>query len=237
MRSKLFIYPIRKKDKILHLRNKFNVYFLNDYGFFTNESRVLENVHSTHISKLSVIDVISMEDISSTNIAFLSNNVKLEYKDNWFNLDSNKILKVHYTNSTVKYFRLTDNYTFEKIDKIYTIVYVNDDSTICSKLQTAICNKYNCNNTQVIFKYFDTILPALVYILSNYVDVVITKEFMKDLSAKNLIKRIRKSKSRIKFIILSNNSNIQIDNVKFCDDSKPDLLFKKLDSCICSKKK
>lgn len=231
-KTKFFNFPIRKKDKILHLRNKSNIYFKNEFGFYSNKERVLANVYFKGVSKLSVIDVSTMNDISSTNIIQLANNSHLKYSNDWFNLDKNKLLKVEYTNSTVKYFKLKDDYTFEKFEEIFTIVYIDDDLDFATNLKSILCSKYNLENPTIIIKHFDSILPALGYILSDYVDVVITKDFMKDLSAKNLIKRIRKSKSRIEFIVLSNNSNIPIDNVKFCEPSRIDLLIKKLNSLI-----
>ena len=94
----------------------------------------------------------------------------------------------------------------------------------------------NLKEQIVLIKSFDDALNALSYILTNDVNIVIlTTEYMKNLSAKNLIKRVRKTKDNVKFIFF-NNKDILIEDVEIVDNSNISLLFKKLNSIIKPKR-
>lgn len=232
--KRVIIRPIKIKNKLLTINNKLNVYYLNEFGFYTNGKRILETIHSNKISKISLINIDTMEDVKSSNTLYIKDNI-LKYKHSWFTSDDNCILKVQYKDNTVKYFKqktIGNNIKFYKTNDLITIVYIGEKNNTLGKLKDSLCKRYNIRDTKVFIKTFNSILPALAYILSNYVDIVITKDFMKDLSAKNLIKRIRISKSRIEFIVLSDNDSLEIENINLFKFSNTESLIKKLDSVI-----
>lgn len=233
--------PIRRKD-ILSLKSKNDLKFTrSDLGFYTNNFLVLKTVHSTDISKIEIIDINSTEKVSSTNVQKI-NQKSIKYEFEWFNFEQvNSLLKIKYANGTIKYFypkKDENDVVWNELNSVTHIVYLDENLNNLKSFMNMTKTKYsNLKEQIVLIKSFDDALNALSYILTNDVNIVIlTTEYMKNLSAKNLIKRVKKTKDNVKFIFFNNNKDIIIEDVEIVDNSNISLLFKKLNSIIKPKR-
>lgn len=232
--------PIRRKD-ILALKSKNDLKFTrSDFGFYTNNFLVLKTVHSRDISKIEIIDINSTEKVSSTNIQKINQKL-IKYEFEWYNFEEvNCLLKIKYTNDKIKYFypkKDENTVVWNELNNFTHIVYLDENLNNLKSFMNMAKTKYsNLKEQIVLIKSFDDALNALSYILTNDVNIVIlTTEYMKNLSAKNLIKRVKKTKDNVKFIFF-NNKDILIEDVEIVDNSNISLLFKKLNSIIKQKR-
>lgn len=234
--------PIKRRGNF-SLTSKNDLKFArNDFGFYTNNFLVLKTIHSIDISKIELIDINSTDISSSTNIKKVKQK-SIKYEFEWFNFEAvNSILKIRYANDKLKYFYPIKNENiviWKEIKKVTHIVYLDENLQNSKIFMNTAKTKYsNLKNQIVLLKSFDDALKSLSYILMNddVSVVIITEEYMKNLSAKNLIKRIRKTKDNVKFIFFNNKQNITIKDVETIDNSNISLLFKKLNSIIKPKR-
>ena len=243
-KKKLKVYPTKFKDKYLDLSIKPLVFQRNNVGFYSRGNLILKDFDSDNISCICVLNIEDMTELQLHNKKEFNKDsnetTQVTYTKSWYEYDfKSSIVRVKYKNNQYKFFRAKKENETNKIywyeaDDLLHIVYIEKYQNFLNTFSNKIRNNLNVNGKYlVILKSYSNILSALSYILRNDVDLVITENNMKNLSAKNLIKRIRKSKNNIKFIIFtdSNVSN-KIEDVEIFKKSQQEELLKRINDFI-----
>lgn len=230
--------PMRLREKLSNKANSNLRFYKNRFGFYTNDFLVLKDVHSIDILSIELIDIKTTKELHSTNIQNVSDK-SIKYKLEWLEfIPSKHLLRVKCTNEEIKYFyarKFEDHVIWDEFENITHIVYLDENLSFSKDFSSIVELKYNSSKNQnVLFKSFKDAIEALSYILINddISIVILTKQNMKNLSAKNLIKRVRKTRDDILFIFFSNEKNIKIEDVECFDKSNYSSLFERLDSII-----
>lgn len=225
------VYPVKLRNK-LSLLNHVLVFRKNHFGFYTNDFRILKNVHSDDIKNLYVYNLKTMDKKKPSSRIRKKRGKEIQYLDSWYTCPEDCIVQIEYNNNSYKFYKskkIDGKVIWYQTDKIITIAFLTDNKIQYNSLKKYLKRKYS--NLNIIIKYFDEGLSALYFILSSNIKIVITKNNITNISAKHIIKRVRKSNNNVKFIIFDSTEKYEIPDVFFIQNNFLKLL-EKIDDLI-----